>query len=304
MSGSQTGSRGIASAFGRFAAFAITIVVVLAVGASIGSATNPEAFAGFKVALAPSSPTAGQSVTVTITAIENDNGIDSRYAGVNCVRFSGPASSSLPLPGGTAPSYPGPGSCGAGNSSLTFSSGKAVTTVHLFDEQTVKLTVTDVPTSKSGSSASFNVTDAGAASFTLANTSGGALGSQTAGTAFGVKLTAYDKYGNVAMSYGGAGGQAKTLAWSAPNSPNNTSPTFPSTATSVTFTGGVGTATGIVLVDAQTPTTLGVDDANQTSIAGSASFNVLDGTLLPSFVLQPADAQVSMTIYSNAATKT
>ena len=48
---------------------------------------------------------------------------------------------------------------------------------------------------------------------------------------------------------------SKTLVWSGPlNSPSGQAPSYPSTATTVTFTEGVGTATAITLYDALSTT--------------------------------------------------
>jgi non-canonical (house-cleaning) NTP pyrophosphatase len=72
-----------------------------------------------------------------------------------------------------------------------------------------------------------------------------AIAEQTAGTAFNVTLTATDEYGNTTTSYAGA----KTIAWSGPaSSPSGKAPSYPA---SVTFTTGVGTASGLKLYDAQ-----------------------------------------------------
>ena len=91
---------------------------------------------------------------------------------------------------------------------------------------------------------------------------------QEAGVAFNVTLTATDEYGNLAKSYTGA----KTIAWSGPaSSPNATAPEYPTAATAVTFTEGVGTAVAIKLSDAQS-TTL---KAKEGSIEGTTgSFTV------------------------------
>ena len=72
-------------------------------------------------------------------------------------------------------------------------------------------------------------------------------GTQTAGTAFNVTITAIDAYGNTATGYAGA----KAVTFSGPaNSPNGHAPTYPA---SVTFAAGVGTAS-VTLFDAQTTT--------------------------------------------------
>ncbi|MGA9761553.1 MAG: hypothetical protein WBQ14_03940 [Gaiellaceae bacterium] len=135
---------------------------------------------------------------------------------------------------------------------------------------TYTLTATDGSLSPAVSSPSFTITAATAVGYSLTDTSGNPLGSQTAGTAFSVRLTALDTYGNTATSYA----DAKTIAWSGPgSSPNNNAPSYPASATAVTFTGGVGTATGIILYKAETPT-LQAQDSNATTIKGTASFAV------------------------------
>ena len=74
---------------------------------------------------------------------------------------------------------------------------------------------------------------------------------QEAGVAFNVTLTATDEYANTTTSYAGA----KTLTWSGPsNAPRGQAPEYPASATSVTFTEGVGTASALKLYSAQAPT--------------------------------------------------
>ena len=73
---------------------------------------------------------------------------------------------------------------------------------------------------------------------------------QEAGVAFNVTLTATDEWGNLTTSYAGE----KTLAFSEPaSSPSGMRP-IPTTATTVTFTAGVGTGSAIKLYDAQSTT--------------------------------------------------
>ena len=95
-------------------------------------------------------------------------------------------------------------------------------------------------------SASITVKVAAAKEFSFA-----ALGEQTAGATFNATLTARDEYGNTITGYAGA----KTLAWSGPaNSPSGHAPEYPTTATAVTFAGGVGKATAIKLFNAAAST--------------------------------------------------
>ena len=87
------------------------------------------------------------------------------------------------------------------------------------------------------------VAPAVASSFTVTNP-----GSQTVGSSFAVSITAYDAFGNVATGFAGS----QSLSFSGPsNSPNASAPIYP---TSVNFSFGLGTASGITLVDAQTTT--------------------------------------------------
>ena len=99
-------------------------------------------------------------------------------------------------------------------------------------------TLTATPTGISGvvnpvNSSAFTVSSAAASSFTLPTP-----GAQTAGTAFNETITAHDAYGNVATSYTGS----QTITFTGPsNSPSGTAPSYPAT---VSFTAGVGTASG------------------------------------------------------------
>ena len=268
---------------------AIAAAIMLTVGVASSSAHfNNGDFAGFKVSVT-GTQTAGSQITVQIAAYDSDNDGDANYSGSKCVKFSvtAPANS----PNGTPPSYPAPGSCGAGNSSLTFNSSfKATATVTLFAAQSAaKLTVTDVPTSNSGTSNIFPVIPGAAYTFSVPTPA-----TQTAGTAFDETLTALDKWGNTATGYTGS----QPVVFTGPHSsPNATPPAYPA---STTFALGVGTATGIKLFDAESTTLT----ATQGAVTGtSGSFTVSPGTLIPAFAAQPANAQISTPIYSNAVTQ-
>src|SRR5439155_17906199 len=106
-----------------------------------------------------STPTAGTQLSVTITARDQYSGILTTYTGSQCVTFSGPNTS--PSPASTAPAYPaGGGGCTGSNSLVTFSSGVGTPNVTLYKAESATLTVTDVPSSKTGS-ASLTVSAAG-----------------------------------------------------------------------------------------------------------------------------------------------
>jgi hypothetical protein len=108
---------------------------------------------------------------------------------------------------------------------------------------------------------------------TLTTAAGGTIGTQTAGTAFGIKVTA-QKWSNGSLvtdtAYTGSGGSAKTFAWSGlPTSPDGTAPAYP--ATSVSFSSGVSTtALNVTAYDAGANTLTATEGAR----TGSASFTV------------------------------
>ena len=236
-------------------------------GSHIGTVTLSVRDAGaasFNVTPATFGPTAGTPFNVTVAALDAyGNPALSNYTGTQRLDLSGPHSS--PAPSSNAPTWTGT------NVSASFNTSAVATiSTTLYDAETVALTAKDhTNTAISGTSGSLTVSDAGAASFSIAN-----AGAQTAGSSFGLTITALDSYSNVAKSYGGAGGQTKTLDYSGANSsPNNNAPSYPSSATSITFASGVGTPSGITLYNAA-PTTLTVKDHNATSISGQTTFTV------------------------------
>ncbi|MGA3058495.1 MAG: hypothetical protein ABSE70_10755 [Candidatus Limnocylindrales bacterium] len=251
-----------------------TSTVLTATDATSGKSGSTGAFtvnvgpvASFTIPTPPTQ-TAGVQFSVSITAKDAYGSTVTAYSGSQCLTFSGPANS----PDGTHPSYPAQGSCAAGQSAVTFTNGVAAAVpITLYNASTsTAITATDATSGKSGSTGTFTVNAAGTARYSLTDSSGLPLGSQTAGTAFSVRLTAVDAYGNVILSYSGA----KTIAWSGPgNAPNGTPPSYPPTATSVTFASGVGTATGITLYKAETPT-LQARDSGAPTITGTAVFTV------------------------------
>jgi len=109
--------------------------------------------------------------------------------------------------------------------------------------------------------------------FLLTTPTNAAIGTQTAGTSFAIRVTAQKWTGSAIgtdTSYFGSGGSAKTLAWSGlSTSPDGTAPTYP--ATSVSFTAGVSTtALNATAFDAEAAT-LSVSEGTR---SGSASFTV------------------------------
>ena len=197
------------------------------------------------VVTAPATATAGTAVTATVTAEDAQGNKVTSYTGSQAITFSGPSNA----PGGTAPTYP---------ASVTFTNGSGSASITLYDAQTT--TVTATQGSVSGTSG--NITVSAGANHQIAAS---AASPQTAGTAFNVTLTAQDSWGNPTGNLTGT----KNLTFSGPSkSPNNTSPTYPATAT---FSSGVATAS-VTLVDVQT-TTITANDTTD-SYNGTASNNI------------------------------
>jgi trimeric autotransporter adhesin len=204
-----------------------------------------------KLALAaPSEATVASAFNVTLTATDEYGNPTVTYAGVKTLAWSGAASS----PSGHAPEYP------ASATTVTFTNGVGTASeIDLYDASAaVTLTVKEGTLVKGSASIAVKATAAKELTFA-------AIAEQTAGSAFNTTLTAHDEYGNIATGYAGA----KTLSWSGPaGSPSGHAPEYPATATTVTFTSGVGKATTIKLFDAQS-TALRVTDGTVEGISGS-----------------------------------
>jgi hypothetical protein len=217
-----------------------------------GFTISPAAESQFAVSN-PGTRTAGAPFVVAVIALDAYRNVAVSYTGAHTVAWSGPANA----PNGTAPTYP------SSATALTFSGGNAnANGITLFNASTTT-TLTATEGSLVGTSTSFTVNAAAASQFAVSNP-----GTQTSNVAFGVTVSALDAYKNVA-SYSGA----HTIVWSGPaNSPAGNAPTYPASATSLNFTGGTASATGIRLFNASTNTTL---TATEGSFVGtSASFAV------------------------------
>jgi hypothetical protein len=227
---------------------------------SINDGTGPavavKAAATKKLSLATiGEQTAAAAITVTLTATDEYGNATTGYAGSKTLAWSGAANS----PSGKAPEYP------AGATTVTFTAGVGKATgIKLYDAVATILTVKE-GSSVEGFSNSFLVNAAAAKKLILS-----APSEATAGTPFSVTLTADDEYANTATSYAGS----KTLAWSGPaNSPSGKAPEYPASATTVTFSSGVGIASEIDLYDAVASVTLTVKEG--ATIKGTASLKVL-----------------------------
>ncbi len=238
---------------------AVSTTLTAAVESLEGStaAFTVKAAATKKLALTPPSEiVVGTAFSVGLSATDEYGNPTAGYAGAKTLVWSGPSSS----PSGRAPEYP------AGATAVTFASGTGTATGLVLYDAAASVTLTAKEGTVKGSS-TISVKAAGAHKLNFSS-----IGEQTAGSAFGVTLTAQDEYGNTASGYAGA----KTLAWSGPSSsPSGRAPEFPAGATSVTFSNGVGKATSLKLF-AAAATVLTVKEG--ASLEGtSSSFNVKAG---------------------------
>jgi hypothetical protein len=229
----------------------------------------------FQITAASTTPTAGETDNLTITAKDATGNTVANYAGSKTLTFSEPSSS----PSGKAPSYP---------ATVTFTTGAGTAAIKLYDAQTT--TVKAKEGTLEGTSPSLTVKAAATKKLTVPTP-----GEQEAGVAINVTLTATDEYGNPTTGYTGT----KTLTWSGPaNAPNGQAPEYPASATTVTFTEGVGTASALKLYDAQSATLKvkegaaieGVSAAFTVKAAAAASFS------LPTPAEKEAGATTSETV--------
>jgi type II secretory pathway pseudopilin PulG len=205
------------------------------------------------------SKSAGVAFTIaTITAQLYSGGTDTSYTGSKTLTFTGPGASAK----GNTPTYP---------VSVTFTNGVAsAVPITLYKAETTTLTATQGLIT--GTSNSFTVSGGSTAGFSI-----DAVGSQTAGTPFGVTVRAVDVYGN-ASTYSGA----KSMTWTNPgggNSPNGDAPVLnASTATTLTFANisgqGVAVATGINLYLATSSGSLKVNETATGYNGQSTNFTV------------------------------
>ena len=200
-----------------YAAGSNTLTVTQGVLSGSTTVTVGRASVNFLVVPSTSTPTAGVTFSVTVTAADTYGNIDTTYAGAKTLSWSGGVTS----PGGNAPSYPA--------NPITFTSGVVTGSVKLYAAGSNTLTVT-----QSALSGSTTVTvGRGASAFTVTPSTS----TPNAGTQFSVTLTAGDAYGNVDSSYTGS----KTVVWSGAGTVGTHVPNYP-TGT-VGFTSGVSTTT-------------------------------------------------------------
>ena len=220
----------------------------------------------FLLAAASTTPTASAADNLTITAKDASNNTVGTYTGLHNLTFEGAGTIEGHHPtvtnsSGTAKPFPE-------STAITFTSGVATVSgssngvMTLYKTEPASIKVKEG--SKESNAVAVTVSAASAYSFSVPTAS-----THTAGEEFSVTLTALDAYGNTATSYTGL----RLLKWYGPGaspSPRNEEPIYPATATEVTFSNGVGTATGIELYDAQSTTLNATEEGG--SIEGTSGF--------------------------------
>jgi hypothetical protein len=219
-------------------------------------------FKSFGVAPVPGEPEVGAAFEVKLTAWDEWHNTVTTYVRANKLKYEGAESS----PSGKAPEY-------STNTEPTFTNGQAsVTGFKFYKAASTTLKVREEVSAREGTG-TFVLRAAAASSFRL---SAPTPLEPEAGAAISLTLTALDIYGNTATSYGGAAGEAKTLTYSGPESaPSGKAPEYPSSATTVTFKEGVGTATGIRLYKAASTTLTakeGTKEASTTFVVKGGPF--------------------------------
>ncbi len=211
---------------------------------TIGPATH------FTIAAATTTPAAGASDNLTITAKDQNEATVTSYAGSHELVFSGASAS----PGGNQPTVVNNGGTAVNFGSataLTFTNGVAAVgsskngLLKVYNAGATSLVATEGSLTTTTPLA-LTVTPLTASKFTLSAVSA----TPAAGAADNLTITALDTYGNTATAYAGS----KSVTFSgASASPNGNTPTISNssgadvafgTATPITFTAGVAAASG------------------------------------------------------------
>ncbi|MBI2830659.1 MAG: hypothetical protein HYX79_00180 [Chloroflexi bacterium] len=220
---------------------------------------NPAAAANLRVTGA-AAMTAGTANQLTITAYDAFGNVATGYVGDKSLTFSGPLASA----GANTPTVTDKtgATVNVGTATtITFTAGVSTAGGSLvaYKAETPTVDVDDATINSTGNAAwdlDLTVNPAAAANLRVTGTA-----AMTAGTANQLTVTAYDAFGNVATAYTGD----KSLTFSGPvasldgNTPTVTDKTGATvnvgTATTITFTGGVSTAGGLLVAyKAETPT--------------------------------------------------
>jgi hypothetical protein len=219
---------------------------------------------------------AGEAQTITITAYDNFNNPATGYTGDKTLRFAGanvsPAPSTSPTVGGVAM---------GSDKVLTFTNGVATASMVLYKVESGRyITATDqvsggiaTRSTSPDSRLAVSVSHATANYYAVTGT-----GTQTAGAAQNITVTAYDAWnnqattytGDVAVTFSGANPSPNTFGTAFTPTVTNKNPTATNfgVATTITFTGGVATRSMVLY---------NVETAHIVATAGSITTPVITG---------------------------
>jgi hypothetical protein len=253
---------------------------------SLNLTVGPATLDSFTLAPSDTSPVAGNAITVGLTALDQYQNIDTNYTGSQCVTFSGASNA----PDGTGAGVPGPGSCTSGGSEVVFLAGIAAgvnaPSITLVDSEPVDLMATDVPSGHFGST-TIDVTPGTLHTFAVVPDST----TETAGTAFNVRLTALDQYQNVDTNFTGV--QCVTLS-GPDNARNGAIPTYPvpggacaTGSSAVTFVNGYVDSSNILSVT--------LFDAEATHLTATLTTGTQTGSVEMTVIPSPSVAGIGIT---------
>jgi hypothetical protein len=238
------------------------------------------------LAASTTTPTAGASVNLTITALDAYENTATSYAGSKNLTFSGAAAIGANKP--TVSNSSGTATAFGTATAITFSSGVATISttkngvMKLYDAEEASIVVSD-GTISSETGLKVTVAAAAASKLTLA----AATTTPAAGAVDNLTTTAFDTYGNVATSYTGA----KSLTFSgALASPGGNTPTVSdSSGTEVPF----GSATTINFNEGVAAVSGEKNGAMKLYKIGSTTIKASDGTF--------TTANVTLTVATTAS---
>lgn len=268
----------------------------------------------YRISAASATPVAGSADALTLTQVDAYGNTVTGFSGDAVLTFSGLGNAIT----GTVPTVTDKTGTAINlgtTTTITFSSGVSTVggSLKAYKAETATLNVNDGTLFSSGTGGT------GATLTVTSNTFSGyritaASSTPTAGTADALTIRRVDTYGNVVTTF--SGDVALTFTGLAA-SPLGTVPTVTDktgsaknlgSATTITFTGGVGTAGGsLIAYKAQTATLLATDGTYSTSTAGGsgATLTVAAGTASKLvFTTQPAKVEINTPFQQQPVVKT
>lgn len=253
-------------------AFIQGVTLDASAGLSAGTAevTVSAGTAGYLAVTGTGTMTAGTTNELTVSAYDDADNQATSYTGGKVLTFSGPSQA----PDGTDPTVEGTviGQATAINFTTGVSDVNAATLVAYKAE----VTTVDVSDGTIDSTADpaydldLTVNPASIHHFALVTEN---AGTEVAGVAFDVTLTAQDDWDNTATGYTG-GAVSVTFTTTATSAPDTTSPTIPSPQTlDFSVTPGIATATGFILVDAGETPTIAASDGTYSGTTAAITVN-------------------------------